>query len=127
MGVDLDRLSADSERINITLPKWLISAIDAKEPNRSRFLPESAIAGLQVQIGLKEATMVTNKRDPEVKKRFLKNEGYARTPIGYEVDHKIPLEDGGRDSVANMQLLRKAAHEAKTARENRARAKKKKR
>ena len=35
------------------------------------------------------------------------------------------LEDGGRDSQANMQLLTKAKHQAKTNRENRARNKKK--
>ncbi len=45
--IDLDRLSAESERINITLPKWLISAIDSAEPNRSRFLAKCAIEGLQ--------------------------------------------------------------------------------
>jgi len=67
-----------------------------------------------------------NKRDPEVKKRFLKKQGLTRTPAGKEVDHVKPLEDGGRDSVANMQLLTKKQHEAKTAREARARAKKKK-
>lgn len=67
-----------------------------------------------------------NKRDPEVKKRFLKKQGLTRTPAGKEVDHKKPIEDGGPDSVANMQLLTKKQHEAKTAREARARAKKKK-
>ena len=45
--IDLDRLSAELERINITLPKWLISAIDSAEPNRSRFLAKCAIEGLQ--------------------------------------------------------------------------------
>lgn len=67
---------------------------------------------------------MTNKRDPEVKKRFLKKLGFKRTPAGQEVDHIKALEDGGRDSVANMQLLTKAKHAVKTARENRARAKK---
>ncbi len=47
VAVDLNRLSADSERINITLPRWLISAIDRDEPNRSKFLAESAIKALQ--------------------------------------------------------------------------------
>ncbi|MDA1077409.1 MAG: type II toxin-antitoxin system HicB family antitoxin, partial [Proteobacteria bacterium] len=51
--VDLDRLSAESERINITLPKWLISAIDSSESNRSRFLAESAIRALSEQQGRK--------------------------------------------------------------------------
>ena len=45
--VDLSELSADTERVNITLPRWLISAIDKVERNRSRFLAESAIKALQ--------------------------------------------------------------------------------
>ena len=45
--VDLNRVSAATERINVTLPKWLISSIDASEPTRSRFLAESAIKALQ--------------------------------------------------------------------------------
>ena len=68
---------------------------------------------------------MANKRDPEVKKRFLISKKLTRTPAGYEVDYKVPLEDGGRDSVANMQLLAKAKHAQKTAREAKARAKKK--
>ena len=69
---------------------------------------------------------MATKRDPEVKKRFLKKKGLKRSPAGKQVDHIVPLEDGGRDSVANMQLLTKKQHEAKTAREARARAKKNK-
>ena len=69
---------------------------------------------------------MANIRDPEVKKRFLKKLGFKRTPSGQEVDHIKALEDGGRDSVANMQLLSKVKHTVKTARENRARAKKEK-
>ena len=68
---------------------------------------------------------MTKKRDPEVRKKFLAKEGRQRAPAGYQVDHIVALEDGGRDSVANMQLLTKKQHEAKTARENRARAKRK--
>ena len=67
-----------------------------------------------------------NKRDPEVKKRFLKKLGLTRTPAGKEVDHKKPREDGGPDTVQNLQLLTKKQHEAKTAKEARARAKKRK-
>ncbi len=66
------------------------------------------------------------KRDPEVKKRFLKQRGLKRTPVGKAVDHIKPLIDGGPETVANMQLITKKRHEAKTAREARARAKKKK-
>ncbi len=69
---------------------------------------------------------MANKRDPEVKKRFLEKKGLKRTPARQEVDHIVPLEDGGRDSVANMQLLSKKNHAQKTAREARDRAKKKK-
>lgn len=47
--VDVNRVSAATERVNITLPKWLISSIDATESNRSRFLAESAIKALQEQ------------------------------------------------------------------------------
>lgn len=45
--IDVHRVSAETERVNITLPKWLISSIDASESNRSRFLAESAIKALQ--------------------------------------------------------------------------------
>jgi len=66
------------------------------------------------------------KRNPEVKKRFLKQKVLKRTPVGKAVDHIKPLIDGGPETVANMQLITKKQHEAKTAREARARAKKKK-
>jgi len=69
---------------------------------------------------------MSNKRDPEKRRKFLEKQGLTRVPNGYQVDHIIALEDGGRDSVANMQLLTKANHEKKTARENRTRSKKKK-
>ena len=45
--IDASKVSTESERVNITLPKWLISSIDASEPNRSRFLAQSAIKALQ--------------------------------------------------------------------------------
>jgi predicted RNase H-like HicB family nuclease len=45
--IDVSRVSAETERVNITLPKWLITSIDASESNRSRFLAESAIKALQ--------------------------------------------------------------------------------
>ena len=69
---------------------------------------------------------MAKKRDPEVRKKFLAKLGRKRAPAGMEVDHKIALEDGGRDSMANMQLLTKKKHAVKTAREARARARKKK-
>ena len=49
VSVDLTKISTEIERVNITLPKWLISAIDRTEPNRSRFLAESAIKQLSNQ------------------------------------------------------------------------------
>ena len=69
--------------------------------------------------------IMTNKRDPKVVERFLKKEGLTKIPKGKEVDHRVPLEDGGSDTVYNLQLLTKKQHADKTAREARARAKKK--
>ena len=66
------------------------------------------------------------KRDPKVVDRFLKKEGLTKIPKGKEVDHKIPLVDGGSDTVRNLQLLTIKQHADKTEREARARAKKKK-
>ena len=66
------------------------------------------------------------KRDPEVVERFLKKEGLTKIPKGKEVDHKVPLVDGGSDTVRNLQLLTEKQHADKTAREARERAKKKK-
>ncbi len=45
--IDVSKASVETARVNIMLPKWLISSIDATEPNRSRFLEESAIKALQ--------------------------------------------------------------------------------
>ena len=66
------------------------------------------------------------KRDPAVVERFLKKEGLTKIPKGKEVDHKVPLVDGGSDTVRNLQLLTERQHTAKTKREAEARAKKKK-
>lgn len=57
------------------------------------------------------------KRSGAVRREFLRQRGYSRAPEGYEVDHIVPLSHGGRDATYNMQLLPKAAHRAKTARE----------
>ena len=51
------------------------------------------------------------------KKTFLKSRGYSQTPDGYEIDHIIPLSQGGSDDPSNMQLLTVRQHSAKTARE----------
>ena len=45
--IDFNKVSVETERVNITLPKWLISSIDASEPNRSRFLAEIASKAVQ--------------------------------------------------------------------------------
>ena len=68
---------------------------------------------------------MVKKRDPAVVERFLKKEGLRKIPKGKEVDHKKPLVDGGSDSVRNLQLLTERQHATKTAREARARSKKK--
>ena len=68
---------------------------------------------------------MVNKRNPEVVRRFLKKEGLTKIPKGKEVDHKLPLEDGGPDTVRNLQLLTEKQHADKSAREARARTKKK--
>ena len=45
--IDVNKVSPETERVNVKLPRWLLSSIDATEPNRSRFLAESAIKALQ--------------------------------------------------------------------------------
>jgi len=65
------------------------------------------------------------KRDPKVVERFLKKKGLKKIPKGKEIDHKKPLVDGGSDTVRNLQLLSEKQHAAKTAREAKARAAKK--
>ncbi len=69
---------------------------------------------------------MAKKRDPEVVERFLKKESLRKIPKGKEVDHKVPLIDGGSDTVRNLQLLTKKQHADKTEREAQTRAKKKK-
>ncbi|MDD9812065.1 MAG: type II toxin-antitoxin system HicB family antitoxin [Gammaproteobacteria bacterium] len=45
--IDVSKVSAETDRVNVKLPRWLLSNIDATETNRSRFLTESAIKALQ--------------------------------------------------------------------------------
>jgi len=45
--IDVNKVSAETDRVNIKLPRWLLSNIDATETNLSRFLTESAIKALQ--------------------------------------------------------------------------------
>lgn len=56
-------------------------------------------------------------RSSSSKHEFLKSKGYSNVPTGYQVDHKIPLSQGGKDVPSNMQLLSKEEHKQKTARE----------
>lgn len=42
-------------------------------------------------------------------------------PTGWQLDHRVPLADGGPDEAANMQPLCSQCHTLKTARENSAR------
>ena len=69
---------------------------------------------------------MAQKRDPKVVERFLKRQGLTKIPKGKEDDHKVPLVDGGSDTVRNLQLLTEKQHATKTKREALARAKKRK-
>jgi hypothetical protein len=57
------------------------------------------------------------KRSEANKNEFLKSIGYEKLPEGYEVDHIIPLSEGGTDDPSNMQLLTIKQHNIKTANE----------
>lgn len=57
------------------------------------------------------------KRSEANKKAFLKSKGLTKCPQGYEIDHIIPLSQGGTDCPDNMQLLTVAEHRKKTANE----------
>lgn len=57
------------------------------------------------------------KRSESNKKDFLKSQGYSETPNGYQIDHIMPLSEGGTDDPRNMQLLTIKQHKEKTARE----------
>jgi 5-methylcytosine-specific restriction endonuclease McrA len=56
-------------------------------------------------------------------KRFLEKRGLTKVPRGKEVDHKVPLKDGGSDTLRNLHLIKKTTHKRKTAMEARRRAK----
>lgn len=55
------------------------------------------------------------KRNETNKKIFLQSQGYNETPYGYQIDHIIPLSEGGTDDPSNMQLLTISQHKSKTA------------
>jgi len=55
------------------------------------------------------------KRSESNKMKFLSSQGYKSIPEGYEVDHIIPLSEGGIDDPKNMQLITKGQHLNKTS------------
>lgn len=63
------------------------------------------------------------KRSAANKRAFLESKGYSETPDGYEIDHIIPLSEGGTDDPSNMQLLTINHHKRKTAIERKNRRK----
>ena len=63
------------------------------------------------------------KRSEANKTQFLETIGYDELPDGYEIDHIIPLSDGGTDDPSNMQLLTVEEHKRKTIKERNNRSK----
>jgi hypothetical protein len=56
-------------------------------------------------------------RSSSAKTEFLKSKGYKNIPVGYQIDHIVPLSEGGLDVPSNMQLLPIDQHKSKTAHE----------
>lgn len=54
------------------------------------------------------------KRSSGVRRRFLKNRGYKKTPRGKQVAHKKPLVFGGKDDPRNLMLKKKSTHKKET-------------
>jgi 5-methylcytosine-specific restriction endonuclease McrA len=61
-------------------------------------------------------------RKQSIKQRFLEKRGLTKVPRGKEIDHKVPLKDGGTDTLRNLHLIKKSSHRIKTASEARRRA-----
>jgi len=57
------------------------------------------------------------KRKTSTKQRWLKKHGHKSVPVGYELDHKRPLSEGGTDTLWNLHLIKKKTHKKKTKRE----------
>jgi len=53
-------------------------------------------------------------RSETAKNDFLKSIGKKDIPLGYQIDHIIPLYAGGCDCPSNMQLISVEAHKGKT-------------
>lgn len=61
------------------------------------------------------------KRKQSTVQRFLEKRGLTKVPRGKEIDHKVPLKDGGTDTLRNLHLIKKSSHRKKTASEARRR------
>jgi len=61
------------------------------------------------------------KRKQTTRQRFLGKLGLKKVPRGKVIDHKIPLKDGGTDTLWNLHLISKKSHKKKTRREARRR------
>ena len=59
------------------------------------------------------------------RQRIMEREGHVcrlcQSAFATEVDHVVPIEDGGTDEADNLQALCHACHAAKTASENKRR------
>jgi 5-methylcytosine-specific restriction endonuclease McrA len=61
-------------------------------------------------------------RKQSTRQSFLEKLNLTRVPRGKEIDHRIPLWEGGSDSLRNLRLIKKKTHRAKTRAEARRRA-----
>jgi 5-methylcytosine-specific restriction endonuclease McrA len=61
-------------------------------------------------------------RHQSTRQRFLEKRALTRVPQGKEIDHKVPLWEGGSDSLRNLRLIKKRTHRAKTRAEAKRRA-----
>lgn len=109
-------------------PKRPCSHPGCPELTHDRFCEQHAKA--------EDARYRTYQRDPKINKRYdhrwrkIRNTYITKHPLcehcqangrvmpAQEVDHIIPLEDGGTHDEANLQALCKPCHSSKTARED---------
>ncbi len=61
--------------------------------------PSNKIGGTKYKYGAtyKSSGLPKVERSNTIKREFLKSKGYKKEPEGYEVDHIIPLSQGGQD------------------------------
>lgn len=62
-------------------------------------------------------------RKQETIQKWLEAHGLKKIPKGYELDHKIPLSQGGTDTLQNLNLIKIKRHKIKTTKEARKRNK----